>query len=64
MSRVTYECDNGMRWIFLTNSSGEEVVDVFFPGFYVERFPIEVALNMLLAEEKRRVDGRNRRTRN
>ena len=54
MSRVTYECDNGVRFIFLTDSRGNEVVDMFFPGFYMQRMSIDECLRMLRAEQRRR----------
>lgn len=41
MSRVTYECDNGSKFIFLVDSSGTEVVDLFCPGYYMQRFTLD-----------------------
>ena len=54
MSRVTYECDDGNRFIFLTDSRGNEMVDWMSPGWSLLRLPIGEFVKIMQEAQKRR----------
>lgn len=52
MSRVTYECDNGTRFIFLADSAGNEVVDILVSNYYIRRYSIDELVKILRIEKR------------